>query len=167
MVKNKIERLPIVHNRKIIGIVHLDDLNNELYTNVEELYVLQDRILENMHEAVCITNNKGVVIYWNKSSEDLYGVKRQEIIGKYLGYFFPNALILKVLKNPRKITNVNNEPSPGKTVILSAVPIFNSKNKLIAVASTDRDITEVISLSKELMQEKRRWNFLKVPIKRK
>lgn len=58
------------------------------------------------------------------------------------------------MKNPRKITNVNNEPSPGKTVILSAVPIFNSKNKLIAVASTDRDITEVISLSKELMQEK-------------
>ena len=119
-----------------------------------------------MHEAVCITNNKGVVIYWNKSSEDLYGVKRQEIIGKYLGSFFPNALILKVLKKPRKITNVNNEPSPGKTVILSAVPIFNSKNKLIAVASTDRDITEVISLSKELMQEKKKVEFFESAYKK-
>lgn len=166
MVKNKIQRLPIVHNKKVVGIVYLDDLNNELYTNIEELYTLQDRILENMHEAVCITNNKGIVIYWNKSSEDLYGVKREEIIGKYLGAFFPNALILKVLKKPRKITNVNNEPSPGKTVILSAVPIFNSKNKLIAVASTDRDITEVISLSKELMQEKKKVEFFESAYKK-
>ncbi|WP_050607141.1 sigma-54 dependent transcriptional regulator PrdR [Clostridium niameyense] len=167
MRKNKIHILPVLNkNKQVIGIVRLDDLNNELYFSIKELYNLQDKILENMHEAVCITNDKGVVIYWNKSSEELYGVKREDIIKKPIHKVFPNPLIYKVLKNPRKITNVYNEPFPGKTVILSTVPIFNSKNKLVAVVSTDRDITEVISLSKELMKEKNKVEFFESAYKK-
>lgn len=167
MIKNRIHMLPILSkNKEVLGIVRLEDLNNELYSSIKEVYNLQDKILENMHEAVCITNNKGVVIYWNKSSEELYGVKREDIIKKPIYKVFPNPLIQKVLKNPRKITNVYNEPFPGKTVILSAVPIFNSKNKLVAVVSTDRDITEVISLSKELMKEKNKVEFFESAYKK-
>ncbi|GAA0734767.1 sigma-54 dependent transcriptional regulator PrdR [Clostridium oceanicum] len=167
MVKNNIKRLPILDkDEKVVGLIHLHNLNDEFYKNVEELYTLQDNILENMHEAVCITNSKGVIIYWNKSSEELYGVNRKDILGKKIYDVFPNALITKVLKNPRKITNVNNEPYPGKTVILSAVPIYNSKNKLLAVVSTDRDVTEVISLSKELMKEKKKVEFFESAYKK-
>lgn len=159
MVENKIQCLPIVYNNKVIGLIKMEDLIYELYNNLQEMNDLQIEVLENLHEAVCIVNTAGIVKFWNKSSEELYGVSGKRIVGKPIEKFFPTALILKVLKNPVRIDNVYNESSPGKTVILSAVPIFNIKNELIAVVSTDRDVTEVIKLSKQLISEKSKVEF--------
>ena len=159
MVENKIYSLPIVYNEKVIGLLKIDDLIYQLYNNLQEMNDLQIKVLENLHEAVCIVNAAGIVKFWNKKSEQLYKVTSKQIVGKSIEKFFPTALILKVLASHVRIDNVYNESSPGKTVILSAVPIFNNKNELIAVASTDRDVTEVITLSKQLISEKNKVEF--------
>lgn len=159
MMENKIQSLPIVSNDKVIGIIENDDVIYELYNNLQEMNDLQAKILENLHEAVCIVNTVGIVKFWNKHSEELYGITSKRIVGKSIKKFFPTALILKVLVNPVRVDNVYNESSPGKTVILSAVPIFNNKDELIAVASTDRDVTDVITLSKQLINEKSKVEF--------
>ncbi|SKA92615.1 PAS domain S-box-containing protein [Caloramator quimbayensis] len=160
MIKKNIGRLPIVENGKVIGILTANNIRDTFYIKMNELFDFQNNIIDNIHEAICISDSKGNVIYWNKSAENLYNIKSEEIIGKDIADFFPNAMTLKVLKEKKPIENMQHEPVKGKSVILSAIPIFNSSNELIAVVTTDRDITEVVNLSKQLESEKEKVEFL-------
>jgi PAS domain S-box-containing protein len=160
MVKEKIGRLPVVQDGNIIGIVTSENIMNGYYPKLEELFNLQSNIMDNLHEGICIVNAEGIVQYWNTSSEKLYGVKAEQILQRYLGDFFKNAMALQVLKNGKRVDSALHEPNEGKFVILSAVPIFNAQGKIIAAVSTDRDVTEVMKLSKELEAEKSKVEFL-------
>lgn len=150
MISNNIGRLPVIEKDKIIGIVTNNNLRDSFYVKVDEIFELQSNILDNIHEAVCICDTNGRVIYWNKSSEKLYKVKAEDIVGLKVTEHFNNPLIPKVLKEGKAIENIRHEPMTGKSVILSVIPIYNHKKQMVAVVSTDRDITEVVALSKKL-----------------
>ncbi|HSN58782.1 MAG TPA: sigma-54 dependent transcriptional regulator PrdR [Clostridiaceae bacterium] len=159
MVNKNIGRLPVVENGNIIGIVTSENIRDGYYPKLEELFNLQSNIMDNLHEGICIVNAEGIVQYWNASSEKLYGVKSENILHRNLGDFFKNAMALQVLKNGKRVDSVLHEPNEGKFVILSAVPIFNAQGKIIAAVSTDRDVTEVMKLSRELETEKSKVEF--------
>ncbi|GFR34848.1 CBS domain-containing protein [Thermobrachium celere] len=160
MLRLNIGRLPVIEGNKVIGILTATNIRDKFYLRIDELFGFQKNILENLHEAVCIINKKGVVIYWNKSAEKLYNISAAEILGKNISEIFPDALILKALKG-EKIENVYHKPTKDKTVILSVVPIYNTNNEVIAAVSTDRDVTEVVNLSVQLENEKKKVEFLK------
>jgi len=166
MIENGIGRLPVIENKVIKGVITSNNIRDTFYLKIDEMFDLQNNIIDNLHEAVCICSDSGIVSYWNKSSEQLYGVKAENIVGKYIGSFFPNALIMKTLKDGKRRDNEGNEPVQGKFVVLSTVPIFNLKGKLVAVVSTDRDVTEVVTLSKQLEKEKRKVELLQIAYKK-
>ncbi|ARC83940.1 sensory box protein [Clostridium argentinense CDC 2741] len=150
MISNNIGRLPVMEKDKIIGIITNNNLRDSFYLKVDEIFNLQNNILDNIHEAVCICDINGIVTYWNKSSEKLYKVKAKDIVGLKVTEHFNNPLIPKVLKEGKAIENIRHEPMRGKSVILSVIPIYNPKKEMVAVVSTDRDVTEVVSLSRRL-----------------
>lgn len=150
MILNNIGRLPVMEKDKIIGIITNNNLRDSFYLKLDEIFNLQNNILDNIHEAVCICDINGIVTYWNKSSEKLYKVKAKDIIGLKVTEHFNNPLIPKVLKEGKAIENIRHEPMRGKSVILSVIPIYNPKKEMVAVVSTDRDVTEVVSLSRKL-----------------
>lgn len=160
MLENNIGRLPVIEDEKVVGIVTSNNIRDTFYLKMDELFNLQSNVFDNLHEAVCICDENGIVRYWNKSSEKLYGVTIEEIIDKSLEDFFPNALSIQVLKTEKRVDNVCHEPVEGKLVALSAVPLYNSKGNLIAVVSTDRDITDAENLTKQLEYEKKKVEFL-------
>ena len=166
MIENGIGRLPVIENKVIKGVITSNNIRDTFYLKIDEMFDLQNNIIDNLHEAVCICSDSGIVNYWNKSSEQLYGVKAENIVGKYIGSFFPNALIMKTLKDGKRRDNEGNEPVKGKFVVLSSVPIFNLSGKLVAVVSTDRDVTEVVTLSKQLEKEKRKVELLQIAYKK-
>ena len=166
MIENGIGRLPVIENKVIKGVITSNNIRDTFYMKIDEMFDLQNNIIDNLHEAVCICSDSGIVNYWNKSSEQLYGVKAENIVGKYIGSFFPNALIMKTLKDGKRRDNEGNEPVKGKFVVLSSVPIFNWSGKLVAVVSTDRDVTEVVTLSKQLEKEKRKVELLQIAYKK-
>jgi len=149
-LRNNLQWAPVVAQEQVVGLLTWNQVQNALYAKLEELFSLQTDIIDNIHEAVCICNPLGKVIYWNKSSEVLYGVSKKDIIGNYVQNFFPQALTLTVLAQQKPIINKRHEPVEGKSVILSTLPVFNQKKELIAVVSTDRDITEQVVLSQKL-----------------
>ncbi|MTK12059.1 MAG: CBS domain-containing protein [Clostridiaceae bacterium] len=160
MLENNIGRLPVIEDEKVVGIVTSNNIRDTFYLKMDELFNLQSNVFDNLHEGVCICDENGLVKYWNKSSEKLYGVKVEEIMDKNLADFFPNALSIQVLKTEKRVDNVCHEPVEGKLVALSAVPLYNSKGNLIAVVSTDRDITDAQNLTKQLEYEKKKVELL-------
>jgi len=166
MIKNKVGRLPVVENGKTIGIVTSENIRDSFYLKLDELFSLQNNIMDNLHEGICIVDENGIVQYWNRSSEALYNVPATKILHHHLGEFFKNAMALQVLKTGKRVDNIRHEPTDGKHVILSAVPIFNVNGKKIAAVSTDRDITEAMKLAKELDAEKKKVEFLEKEYKK-
>lgn len=161
MIGNNIGRLPVIENSRVIGVLTSNNIRDKFYLSVDYMYVLQNSIIDNMQEAVCVCDASGIVNYWNKSSERLYNILSKDIIGKYIGDFFPNAMVVKVLKSGKGIQNMKHEPVEGKLVVLSVIPIYNSNDELISIVSTDRDITEVVNLSEQLTYEKKKVQLLK------
>ncbi len=166
MIENGIGRLPVMKNKVIKGVITSNNIRDTFYLKIDEMFDLQNNIIDNLHEAVCICSDSGIVNYWNKSSEQLYGVKAENIVGLHIGSFFPNAMILKTLKDGTRIDNMEHEPTKGKFVILSTVPIYNGSGKLVAVVSTDRDVTEVTRLANQLETEKNKVKLLEIAYKK-
>ncbi len=160
MIKKGIGCLPVVEDGRIIGVVSKNSIRDIFYMRIDEMLKLQNNILDNMHEAICISDDKGIVSYWNKSAEKLYGISTDKVIGRHVGEVFPNAMIMRVLKDGKPIENMQHEPVEGKSVILSTIPIYNSENKIVAVVSTDRDITEEVKLSTQLEDARKRVKIL-------
>lgn len=160
MITHGIGRIPVIEDEKVIGVFSANNLRDTFYLKIDEMFDLQSNILDNIHEAICICDRSGVIIHWNKSAEKLYSLKAEEVVGTYVEDKFNNPIILKALKEGKAIENIKHEPIKGKSVILSAIPIYDSENELVAVVSTDRDITEVVSLSKQLESVKEKVELL-------
>src|SRR5665648_553842 len=165
MIENGIGRLPVIEDSVIRGVISSNNIRDTFYLKIDEDLDLQNNVIDNLHEAVCICSSTGIVNCWNKSAELLYGIKAENIVGIHISSFFPNAMLLKTLKDGTRIDNVKHEPIKGKFVVLSAAPIYNRKGKLVAVASTDRDVTEVTMLANKL-EEKKKVELLEIAYKK-
>ncbi|MDR7855304.1 sigma 54-interacting transcriptional regulator [Tissierella sp.] len=121
-------------------------------------------ILGNLHEAVCVINTSGIVTFWNASSERLYGIKAEEIVGYHIEKFFPNALLLKVLREKKTFENIKHKPKNESDILLSATPLIYN-GELIGAVSTDRDFNEITNLYMELEKEKTKVEILEQQMK--
>ncbi|SNS66453.1 PAS domain S-box-containing protein [Anaerovirgula multivorans] len=163
MQQKGIGRLPVVVNNRLVGIIRVREILNEVYGRIDDTMQTFRHILDNLHEAVCVVNKDGVVVLWCGKAEKLYGVKEEEIVGKKLEELFPTGLLLKVLEGKKPIENVLHSPREGNYVNISAMPLF-SNGELIGAVSTDRDITEVRNLSLELEATKEKLDYLQMEV---
>jgi PAS domain S-box-containing protein len=127
-------------------------LNNSLQISFEQ-------ILENINEAICVVDQKGIVTYFNRGSEKTYGIARDEIVGKPVQNFFLNALCLQVLQTGKAVEYVEHRPREGNVVLISSIPIREG-DCLLGAVSIDQDITEIRRMSSELKAAKSRIKYL-------
>ncbi|WP_371365981.1 Anaerobic nitric oxide reductase transcription regulator NorR [Sporomusa rhizae] len=118
-----------------------------------------ENILENINEAICVISETGIVIYWNRSAEKLYGIKREQIVQKHIELFFPTPLGLEVLKTGQTVEYVEHSPREGSRIIISAIPIREG-DKIIGAVTIDQDVTEFWRLRNELVEAKQRIKYL-------
>lgn len=138
------------------------DLNvkDSTRTNSSEKSLIPlESILENINEGICVVDKYGTVVYWNKRSAELYGIKEEEIIGKSIKKFFPNALCQDVLSSGKPIEYVEHRPREGNVVVISSIPIIQN-GQVVGAVSIDQDISEIRKLSKELNEAKSRIKYL-------
>lgn len=122
--------------------INFKDENNDLF----------EYILDNIPDAITVVNTNLVTIFFNKTAEDYFNIKKEEIIGKDLRSHFPNPLIEKVIKNEKSFYNIFNSPRENTYTIISAIPLYDKEGILIGGLSRDRDITEYMKLSDMLLK---------------
>lgn len=165
MIKNKIGRLPVVENGYIIGVIREEEIRDYFYMKMEEVGEKLNHIINNIHEAVCVVDNEGIVIIWNKNAEKLYGVLSNDILGKKLEKFFPEAVLLIVLNTKKPIDDTYHSPRKDTEVVVSAQPIFID-GEFVGAVSTDRDVTQVKKLSYQLEKATNTLEFLESEVKK-
>ena len=98
------------------------------------------------------------VLYVNEAYENVTGIKRDEILGKNLKELqekkmFNTSVSLMVLEKSETISVIHRYVT-GKDALTTASPIYNEENEIIGVVNNTRNVTELVSLRKELEEVK-------------
>jgi PAS domain S-box-containing protein len=135
------------------------------YEEEDNIIKIIDALLNNLQEAICITDKNYIVRYWNKYADKLYNIQRDEIVGKKIDLFFPNAIALDVAKSKKIYKDVYHSPREGSHIIINAAPIIID-GEFKGVISTEKDISDIRSINEELEKIRERAEFLEEEILR-
>jgi len=149
MIKEGIGRLPIMENGFLKGVIRKEEVMNFYYMKTERMMNQMMYLVDYSYEAICVIDTEGIVSVWNRSCENLYDIKREDIVGKHISEYFPNAMGLKVLGTKKPVKNALHRPRKDSYVIINAFPIY-IEGEFTGVVTTDRDVTEINNLAYDL-----------------
>ncbi len=78
--------------------IEIKKLQRENYNKIKVLKEeenVKTLILENSLNAIVITNNEGVIDFFNASAQKLWGYKKSEVLGRHISYLFSKEFSLK------------------------------------------------------------------------
>ena len=119
-------------------------------------------IVESSQDSIVTITLDRIITTWNKSAEDLYGYKANEVIGKSLEVVMLPKDISLLIENVRKISHEIKVPmyetvrlhKNGKQADLQIAlsPVKNALGAVIGISTVARDITEA-KLQEQLKDE--------------
>ncbi len=110
---------------------------------------LFERILNSCNDGINVVDKKGILIYANKVSADYANSKREEMIGKHISLFYPQAVVLKVLENQTAILDERIHYVGQKKYVISSYPIYID-NEFQGAYSVFQDIREIDELNRRI-----------------
>jgi len=116
------------------------------------------QILDNINIAIFIDDSKGYGQWLNKSAEELYEIKREDIIGKNMDQLekeeiFTPSLTKKILEAQER-TSIIHENRVGRKLLTSGVPLRDENNNIYRIVTFSVDITKLVQLENELQEVK-------------
>ncbi|MEG1584348.1 MAG: sigma 54-interacting transcriptional regulator, partial [Anaerovorax sp.] len=111
-------------------------------------------ILDSISDAIFIDDAKGYTLWINRASEEVYKIKRKEIIGKHVsflereGIFTPS--VARLVMEQQKEVSIIHENKEGKRLLTRGIPIWDQQGIISKIITTSNDITELISLQNQL-----------------
>lgn len=122
-----------------------------------------DEILNHISECVITTNMDGVVTYWNRGSERMFGYKEEEILGHSLSTIYPGPIrdqFERDLEKLRAGEEINEQwrsiTKDGKVLWIDvhAKPVFGKGDKPRAIIASVHDIQDLKKVETELEESK-------------
>lgn len=120
-------------------------------------------IIDSINDAITIVDNNAITKYWNKAAEKMYGIKKQDIIGRNIRDFFPSSLLTRIIKEDKSYENIYNSPRENSYNIISASPLYLD-GELVGGLSLDRDITDHITTTELLSKTQSNLDVLQQQI---
>lgn len=122
-------------------------MNSEIKNNLTiENYI---EILDHSNDGINIIDIDGKILYANKISADYVGSTIQNMHGQNVTKFYPNAVLLNVLKNKKPVLEEKIHTVNGKKYIVNCYPLYIN-NKFYGAYSIFKNIKEIDMLSKKI-----------------
>lgn len=111
-------------------------------------------ILNSISQAIFIDDAEGYALWINKACEEIYRIKKEDIIGKHCTYLehmgiFEPSVARRVLEEKKEVT-ILHKNKDGKQLLSTGIPIWNEKGQLSKIVSTSHDVTELMELQNKL-----------------
>ncbi len=131
------------------------------------------KVLEYVKDAVIITNSDGVIVYWNKAAEEMFGYKKSEAINrKHWELIVPEEYVKAKIEGFKKFKETGKGFVIGKTLELKgrrkdgsifpvelSVSSIEVNNERYAIAII-RDITEKVALREAIRESEEKFRKL-------
>lgn len=123
-------------------------------------------LLENMPDTIMITTLQGKVRMWNKGAQEVFGYTKEEMIGSPVGKIYMKENLEKIgkikaeaMKGRRitdiELTEISKEGKKPRFILLSLLPLRDSKGDISWLGGIGKDITKMKELQERLMAAKR------------
>jgi len=121
----------------------------------------QAQIIEQIHEAVVMTDIKGTIISWNNGAKHMFGYNKQETIGKPLNQFYrpeDRKLLKEGLKevlikgNTKKERIIVKKDGSEIEIFLSSSLLYDENGNTTSIVGYAQDITLIKKAQKTLLQ---------------
>ena len=131
---------------------------------------LLEKVVDNMADGVVITDNNGVITFYNTGATEIFGHRPSDILGKPVLDFYVRKKDAKTVKQmllkskEGKISNFETQflSRDGKTVFvnMSATLMRDEEGKVISTLGINRDITQRKILERELKESEERYRTM-------
>ena len=113
-----------------------------------------ERIVESSHDEIFVCDKDGYMIYCNKAFESNYGIDRDDMIGKTAMFlneagYSNQTPIPSVVKHKKKVS-MEQKTITGKTLIITATPVFDENGDIEFIVENSRDISELNSIKEKI-----------------
>ncbi|MDU3335104.1 sigma-54 interaction domain-containing protein [Paraclostridium bifermentans] len=113
-----------------------------------------ERIVESSHDEIFVCDKDGYMIYCNKAFESNYGIDREDMIGKTAMFlneagYSNQTPIPSVVKHKKKVS-IEQKTITGKTLIITATPVFDENGDIEFIVENSRDISELNSIKEKI-----------------
>lgn len=151
---------PIWFEGKIIGAVAIFQDIQDLENIVLELETVKDlnkdlqAIIESSADGIFVCDGNANVLRINKAYDEITGLDTSGFYGRNMkdlvddGYFSQSTTLLVLERN--ESVNLVQRTNTGKSLLVSAKPVYDENGKISRVVSSVRDITELYSLENKL-----------------
>ncbi|MDI3535159.1 MAG: hypothetical protein PWQ82_1524 [Thermosediminibacterales bacterium] len=117
-----------------------------------------DAVIDSSYDGIYITDKNGLTLRVNSAYERITGVKREELIGRYVEDLVKKGILSesitkRVVKSKQPIT-ILQRIKTGKQVVITGSPIFDEKGEVKEVVTNVRDVTELKKLYEQLERSK-------------
>jgi len=121
----------------------------------ESTSIILDQIIQKINEGVNVVDTDGNIIYVNENSANYADTSIENMLGKHITEFYPNAAVLKVINFKKKYTNIHVENPDGRHFIVNAFPLIID-DQIKGGLAIFRDITELKMMNTKIisLQEK-------------
>ncbi len=148
-------------------VIHRIVMAEDITTEKENEVFLEQMaaIVEASDDAIFRASPAGVMQFWSKGAERLYGYAADEVMGKRIGFLAADEKAPKVANVPERLMRgeVIHDPTgqgrhkDGHTLNVSVqlFPLKNSEGGIMAFAAMHRDISELKSLEEQLRHSQR------------
>ncbi|HUP45058.1 MAG TPA: PAS domain S-box protein [Thermoanaerobaculia bacterium] len=113
----------------------------------------QGRLLDSVREAVVATDTQGRITFWNRFAEELYGWKREEVVGRNFLELVPAAAsteeaaaIFEAMRRGESWSGeLVEQTRSGRefSALVTNSPIFDAEGRPIGIIGVSQDITEI------------------------
>ena len=131
---------------------NLENLNASLEQRTQALQ-LQNKVLEDIHDAVITTNFNDIILSWNHGAEKSYGYKESEVLGRNIAFLYEDMetlqaqMIVPLLEKDRHDTEIVVISKSGERIDISL--------RLSVVKDEQGDITHLIGCASDITDRKR------------
>jgi PAS domain S-box-containing protein len=112
-----------------------------------------DAVLNALSEGLWISDGQGNVLSINPASERLNNIRAAQVVGRNMQALvdegvFDRSATMEVVARKGPVSILQNRQ--GKTLALEGIPVYDQAGELFRVVVTERDVTEIEALHREL-----------------
>jgi PAS domain S-box-containing protein/TyrR family helix-turn-helix protein len=154
---------PILQNQDCDGVFCFFLESGEIKEIFNQLDKFQDltrelnTIIDSSADGLWVCDAKGSIIRVNPASERICDVKAQDVIGCNTQELIDQGLIQRsvfeeVMKS-KKVVSQLTQSRNGRKFIATGTPVFDDFGKIVRVVVSERDVTEIDRLQRELEEQ--------------
>jgi PAS domain S-box-containing protein len=153
---------PIIVEDEIVGVICLLEESTELEKVAMKMHFFQnmtrelDAIIDSSSDGLFVCDAQANVIRVNPASERIHKINAKELIGENMvdliqQGFIDRSAALEAIQSKTTVTLLQNKDN--RKLISTGTPVFDDEGNLIRVVVSERDITEIDNLQRELEEQ--------------